>query len=298
VRACIGQGLDVHAQTAPLEAARAVQGVRAVFGERYPDPVRVVSIGAPVDALLAAPGDAAWRMQSTEFCGGTHVANTAELMDFVLASEGALAAGVRRVFALTGAAAKASRAAAQSLVERCAQASRLDAAALAAEVNDIVKLEGSLGLGATDRAGLAPMIEALRERVKESRKANEKVEREQAVAQVRELIARHPGGPMVARLESGDGQALLAALDCAKASLADCPVMLLGVDHDAGKVAIVAACPKAWIDKGLKAGEWVKVAAVACGGGGGGKPDVAQAGGKDPSKIDAALAAASAHAAR
>jgi alanyl-tRNA synthetase len=161
-----------------------------------------------------------------------------------------------------------------------------------------VKLEGSLGLGATDRAALAPMIEALRERVKESRKANEKVEREQAVAQVRELIARHPGGPMVARLASGDGQALLAALDCAKASLADCPVMLLGVDHDAGKVAIVAACPKAWIDKGLKAGEWVKVAAVACGGGGGGKPDVAQAGGKDPSKIDAALVAASAHAAR
>jgi alanyl-tRNA synthetase len=298
VRACIDQGLSVHAQVAPLDAARAVQGVRAVFGERYPDPVRVVSIGASVDALLAAPGDAAWRLQSTEFCGGTHVANTAELMDFVLASEGALAAGVRRVFALTGAAAKASRLAAQSLGERCTAAARLDPSALAAEVNEIVRLEGSLGLGASDRAALAPMIEALRERVKESRKANEKVEREQAVAEVRDLVARHPGGPLVARLASGDGQALLAALDCAKASLIDCPVMLLGVDQDAGKVAIVAACPKAWIDKGLKAGEWVKVAAVACGGGGGGKPDVAQAGGKDPSKVDAAIAAASAHAAR
>ncbi|MGA1046068.1 MAG: alanine--tRNA ligase-related protein, partial [Phycisphaerales bacterium] len=76
VNDAIAKDLAVHAAPAPLEQAKAIRGLRAVFGERYPDPVRVVSIGAPVSRLLEHPDDAAWAEQSTEFCGGTHVAST------------------------------------------------------------------------------------------------------------------------------------------------------------------------------------------------------------------------------
>jgi alanyl-tRNA synthetase len=82
------------------------------------------------------------------------------------------------------------------------------------------------------------------------------------------------------------------ALDIARATRGELPVLFLSPDEANGKVAIAAGCPKEAIAKGLKAGDWVKVAAQACGGSGGGKPDLAQAGGKDPGKLLDAVRAA------
>ena len=70
----ISDDLAVYAKEATLQQARAVNGLRAVFGETYPDPVRVVSVGVPVDELLTHPTDARWLNNSVEFCGGTYVA--------------------------------------------------------------------------------------------------------------------------------------------------------------------------------------------------------------------------------
>ena len=108
--------------------------------------------------------------------------------------------------------------------------------------------------------------------------------RELVVARVRELLAAHAGGALVATIDGADSPALLAGIDTARALRPEVPVMLLCADHEGGKVAIVAACPKEWIARGLKAGDWVKAAAQACGGSGGGRPDSAQAGGKDPAR--------------
>src|SRR5690606_4445267 len=83
----IAQKLPVYAQTAPQEQALKINGLRAVFGEKYPPMVRVVSIGAPVEHLLARPEDPAWRQFSIEFCGGTHLANTADIESFVITGE-------------------------------------------------------------------------------------------------------------------------------------------------------------------------------------------------------------------
>jgi alanyl-tRNA synthetase len=93
-------------------------------------------------------------------------------------------------------------------------------------------------------------------------------------------------------INGADAGALLAAIDAARAKLGETPVLFLSPDFDGGKVAIAATCPKSAIDRGLKAGDWVKAAAQACGGAGGGRPDTAQAGGKDPSKTREALDAA------
>jgi len=270
-----------------------------VFGERYPDPVRVVSIGATVAELVAKPDSPKWKDLSIEFCGGTHLASMGEAKQFVLVSEGGLAAGVRRVFALTGPRAMAAQMAADGLAQRIADAARLDGEALAKEIADIAKMMESLELGAVAKVELDRALEPLREKAKAARKQAEGAARDIAVAQARTLVEQHAanaGKPLVAMINGADAPALLAAIDAARAKLTETPILFLSPDFDGGKVAIAATCPKSAIDKGLKAGDWVKAAAQACGGAGGGRPDTAQAGGKDPSKTRDALEAAEAFA--
>ena len=297
----ITQNLTVFAKESALGKAKSVRGVRAVFGERYPDPVRVVSVGVDVDRLMADSSNADWERSSVEFCGGTHVGATGEIGAFVLVSESALAAGVRRVFALTGAAAASATREAQALSARVDAAMRLDGEALVTEAADIVRIEPTLALGASARAALAPKLEGLRERVKDARKASQGASRDGALADAKAAIDAHamsadPGAALVLEVARADAQALLAVIDSARARCPQAPVLLLSGDAESGKVAIVAACPEGAIASGLKAGDWARAAAQACGGKGGGKSDLAQAGGKDPSKIAEAIAAARAFA--
>jgi alanyl-tRNA synthetase len=112
------------------------------------------------------------------------------------------------------------------------------------------------------------------------------------------LLASASGHALVAQIDNADAPALLAALDVAKAKAPETAVLLVSPDAAAGKVGIAARVPQSLIAKGLKAGDWVKAAAQACGGSGGGKPDMAQAGGKDVTKVAEAIAAAKALAAK
>ncbi|KAF2846835.1 alanyl-tRNA synthetase-like protein [Plenodomus tracheiphilus IPT5] len=92
----------VYAKEVPLSKAKEITGVRAVFGETYPDPVRVVSVGTPVEDLLADPKNPAWGKLSIEFCGGTHVLKTGEIKELVILEESGIAKGIRRIVAVTG----------------------------------------------------------------------------------------------------------------------------------------------------------------------------------------------------
>ena len=87
----IAKNEEVFAKEAPLAVAKTIQGLRAVFDETYPDPVRVVSIGIPVEELEASPTSPAGSKTSIEFCGGTHLRRAGHIGDFVLASEEAIA---------------------------------------------------------------------------------------------------------------------------------------------------------------------------------------------------------------
>ncbi len=114
----IKQNCKVYAKDVPLEIAQGIEGVRAVFGETYPNPVRVVSIGVDVETLLSEPRNKEWRKVSVEFCGGTHVDQTGLIKDLIIVEEGGIAKGIRRMVAYTGDAAHEVQRLAEAFSER------------------------------------------------------------------------------------------------------------------------------------------------------------------------------------
>ena len=296
VRTGIASDLSVYTQVVPLEDAKMINTVRAVFGEQYPDPVRVVSIGAPVDELIANPEQAEWMDVSVEFCGGTHLENTSQAQEFVLLSEQGLAAGIRRIIALTGDAAIEARQAAHAFLGRAADIAKLNDEELPEAFDELNRTVEATTLGAVDRHRLQEALEQLRSRAKSARKKAQSASTGEVVEQARAIAEASSGPAVVARLDEADRDALFAAMDTIRSNREQAAVLLVSADAESGKVTIVARVPEPLIKQGLKAGEWVKVAAQACGGNGGGRPDSAQAGGKDITKADEAIAAATAHA--
>ncbi len=296
VNEAINQRKQVHAAVMDLAVARSIAGIRAVFGEKYPDPVRVVTIGCRPQDILADPRHERWRGFSIELCGGTHLPETGAARRFVIVHEQALAAGVRRITALTGHAAEAAEACARALAGRVAQAERLDEGSLEAELDEIVKQVEAESMPAVARKALQARLEPLRERVRAVRKRKQAESRAGVVEEARALSASASGPAIVLALGGTDRQELLAALDAIRAGHAEAAVMLVGADGES--VAIVARVPGALIERGLRAGDWVRQAAEACGGRGGGRPDMAQAGGRDPGRVTEAIEAARAWAKR
>ncbi|MCA9285619.1 MAG: alanine--tRNA ligase [Phycisphaerales bacterium] len=288
----IDEALPVHAEIVPLNKAKAIAGVRAVFGERYPDPVRVVAIGAAVGEMLADPTNARWLGVSTEFCGGTHLSSTDEAKRFVLVSEGALAAGVRRVFGLTGAAAMAAEQAAKDLAARVREIGALSDEAFPAAFDEVAPQADALTLSLPARRRIHAQLEALRERAKSLRKARQSATRDTVVEEARAIAEMTQGRLIVHPIGSADRDVIMSAMDAIRARRPETAIMLLGADVAEQKVTIVASVPKSLVAAGLRAGDWVKEAAAACGGSGGGKPEMAQAGGKSPEHLPEAMSRA------
>ena len=289
VKEQIAKAQKVYAETAPLEMAKAINGVRAVFGENYPDPVRVVSIGVPLIDMMADPSNKKWLEHSIEFCGGTHLESTEGAEQFVITHESALAAGVRRIIALTGEEAKAAQEEAVDLESNLIRISEMEEEFLPQAVELVGKQFENANVGYMCRQRLQTLIDDLRERVKGLRKQQQSSNREQVVEQARELAEKENGPVIVHQVIEADKEALMVAMDVLRAKCPDSATMLFSASEVESKVVIVAGVPKDMIAKGLKAGDWVKTAAQICGGGGGGKPDMAQAGGKDPEKVGEAM---------
>jgi alanyl-tRNA synthetase len=256
VNAHIAAGDPVRAISTTLEEARSL-GAMALFGEKYGDVVRMVQIG-----------DGSY---SRELCGGTHVRTTAEIGPFHILSETSSAANVRRIEALTGSGA----------TELLREHDRL-LGEIAAEL----------------RARPEDALDVLRSRERE-RKELERAVRDGAGpaggdVDVAALVssARTVGGAQVltATVDAADAQALLGILDRLRGQLDGAAIVLGTVVAD--RVHLAASVAPALVERGVKAGAVVKAAATIVGGGGGGRDTVAQAGGRDPDKLDDALAAA------
>ena len=290
VNADIAADLPVHHAHAPLEQGRAIRGLRAVFGEKYPRNVRIVSIGVPVDRLLADPDNDQWADRSIEFCGGTHLGRTSEAARFAIVSEEAVAKGIRRITALTGEAAARAEAEAGRLARRAKDLAAGEDAALAGDLPGFLEQVAAATLPVAAQARLRRVVGDLQKRVRSHQRDAERDSAGAVVEAARAVADGATGAVVVAAIPGADARTLRTAMDVIRKRRPESALLLGAVDGD--KVAFIAAVPPALIERGLKAGDWVRQVAQAAGGGGGGRPDMAQAGGKDPSLLDAALGTA------
>jgi alanyl-tRNA synthetase len=293
VREEIGHARKIYASLAPLEAAKKIKGLRAVFGEAYPDPVRVVSIGAPVEKLLEEPESDAWGELSIEFCGGTHLTTTDEAGAFAIVTETGIAKGVRRIEAVTGVAAQAAAMTATNLGARIDEAAIADDDDLPALVAELGGEIDAMTLSVSDRAALKEKLGALQDRLKTIKKARAKEMAKLAAERAREIAERAKSAGsnvIVTRLEvGGDRGALQQALKTIRDITGDTGVLLVSEDEEAGSVAVIAGVGPKLVERGLKAGDWVREVSQVLGGKGGGRPDQAQGGGADRAKLPDAL---------
>ncbi|MHA3960522.1 alanine--tRNA ligase [Synechococcus sp. LTW-G] len=251
----ITEAHSLEVQEMAIEKAKAA-GAVAMFGEKYADVVRVVDV----------PG------VSMELCGGTHVSNTAEIGLFKIVSESGVAAGIRRIEAVAGAAVLAY------LNERDA----------------VVKQ-----LGERFKAQPAEIVDrvlTLQSELKASQKALASAREELALAKSAALASQAEAigdfQVLISRLDGVEGGGLQSAAQGLVDQLGEGAAVVLGGlpdPSDLGKVILVAAFGKAVIAKGQQAGKFIGAVAKACGGGGGGRPNLAQAGGRDGAALDAAL---------
>jgi alanyl-tRNA synthetase len=251
----ISEAHSLVVQEMAIEQAKAA-GAVAMFGEKYAEVVRVVDV----------PG------VSMELCGGTHVANTAEIGLFKIISESGVAAGIRRIEAVAGPAVLAYLKEREAVVKPLAERFK-------AQPGEIVERVGQLAeeLKATQKALAAARSELA------AAKASALAARAEAVGSFQLLVAR---------LDGVDGAGLQTAAQGLADQLGDGAAVVLGGlpdPADLGKVILVAAFGQAVIAAGPKAGAFIGGIAKLCGGGGGGRPNLAQAGGRDGAALEGAL---------
>ena len=247
----IQAALPVTTQIMGIEEAKKT-GAMALFGEKYGDDVRVVSMGD----------------FSVELCGGTHVANTANITLFKIVSEAGVAAGVRRIEALTG----------NNVIEYYRQ--------MEENLHTIAKTLK------TSPAEITEKITHLQKEVKELQSENESLKSKMAqdsLGNVMDQVVEVKGVKVLASAVDGvDMNGLRDLGDQLKEKLGEGVVVLASAKD--GKVSLLAMATQGAMDKGAHAGNLIKAAAAIVGGGGGGRPNMAQAGGKNPDKIPEAIA--------
>ena len=237
----------------PLEEARK-KGAMALFGEKYGNIVRVVTV----------PGF------SCEFCGGTHVGNTGEIGAFKIISESSTGAGVRRIEALTGHGALSYVGSLEHSINNLAESLRCRPDALEERVN-----------------GLSGELHAANQKIKELEMQMAKSQVENIADQIKNIDGVKT---LVKKVHVENMEALRALGDKMRDKVGG--VVVLASELADGKISILTMAAKDVVEKGIHSGNIAKEVAKLCGGGGGGRPDMAQAGGKDATKLDAALSAA------
>jgi alanyl-tRNA synthetase len=290
----------VYAEEAPQDQALKINGLRAVFGEKYPPMVRVVSIGMPVKDLLADPANPKWREYSIEFCGGTHLKNSEEANAFVIESESAVSKGIRRITAKTGQQALGALGVAEKI------------AAIFDEITGAPddQIESYIEKLTSDNTRAAPLLWRRRAQAKVAElqiraKAIAKSSKSDAsLGNPDSLIVAltlfnaalniGPGKLIIGEIPSATDDQLRSAIDSLKTKSPSYAILLAAATGE--KVTFIAAVSDDLITKGLKAGDWVKETAKTAGGSGGGRPNMAQAGAKDPTKLPDSLKAALAYA--
>jgi alanyl-tRNA synthetase len=268
----IDRKVPVDCYVAPLPDAEKISSLRAVFGEKYPDPVRVVAVAdQPVTDMLANPQDAVWNEYSVEFCGGTHLTNTSEAEAFVLLSEEGIAKGVRRIVGVTMDDAKKCMALADSFADKLRNAETLQGDVLEPAVKVLSTELDGLTISAIRKIEFREKLQELSKAVVAYKKQKVAGMADEIVNQAVALAGTTEGSKVVLRVDLAmDGKTAKSVAQAFGKKVTDKALMLIAVDVD--KFSVVAFSPKGVVD----CQKWVAAVTEGTGGKGGGKADFAQ----------------------
>lgn len=253
VNESIWQAYTVDTAVKSLDEARSL-GAMALFGEKYGDTVRMVQV----------------EDYSLELCGGTHVKNTGQIGIFKILSEGSIGSGLRRIEAVAGNAALRYLQEIEQEIKKAASILKTTENEVSHRVETVTRL--------------------LKEREREIDVLKAKISRSASEDLLTQAVSKGDSQVLIASISGLEPDALRQNAEMLKDKLGSAVVLLASANQD--KVSLVCFVSKDLVDKGLHAGKIVGEAARVTGGGGGGRPDMAQAGGREPAKIEAALMAA------
>ena len=305
----IRQNSPVYSLEVPLATARNIKGVRAVFGETYPDPVRVVSVGVPVEQLLEDVHNPEWENVSVEFCGGTHVDKTGEIKELIILEEGGIAKGIRRIIAVTGQAAHEVQRVAQEFSDELALLEKMSyspqkeqkAKQLQVQLNQltisaVTKTQLKERFAKVAKVSLpdcrcekliTDSIQANLDQQKAFLKAENKA--------VTDTIAKHftenpESKRLVVRVPiSANSKAISEAIKTISSKQKDKTIYLIAADESEGKVVHGCHVSAEAKEKGADAPAWANEIAGVLGGKAGGKGATSLGQGTQPENVDQAV---------
>ncbi|KAH0539111.1 Alanine--tRNA ligase [Glutinoglossum americanum] len=293
----IRQNCRVYSKDVPLAVAREIEGVRAVFGETYPDPVRVVSVGVEVDDLLKDVKNKEWRKVSVEFCGGTHVQKTGDIKDLIILEESGIAKGIRRITAVTGEDAHQVQRVAEEFSKRLTALENMPFSPEKELLEKQTTMDlNKLSISAITKSKFWERFAKIHKQVLEELKGRQKAESKKAIDAMT-MHLTHPENQekqhFVVRLPiSANAKALSDAINHVRSKAKDRTVYLFAADEREGKVVhgcYVSETQQHATKGGVSALEWSSVVSTIVGGKAGGKAPTSQGIGNDVAKVDEAL---------
>jgi len=286
----INAKLPVYSQVVPLAAASQITALRQVFGEKYPDPVRVISVGEDINNLMKNPTNPAWKDLSIEFCGGTHLSNTSEAEDFIIYEESGIAKGIRRITGLTRNKAKAARQLASEIITKLEAMIKMSGSPELSSLSKAIRFDiDKAVVSLVDKEKMRTLHSKVGDIIKVWLKSTI-AERLSGAISITEKLATEAVASkkpiVVTNLDFGaDGKLATKVHDVFKSIHPDGSFFVSSIDDDGEKVSIFPIVSTNHIALGLNAKEWCdQVIAVVGNGKGGGKADKATAnctGGKD-----------------
>ncbi|KAI1384035.1 tRNA synthetases class II (A)-domain-containing protein [Hypoxylon trugodes] len=293
----IRQNCKIYSKDVELDLARNINGVRAVFGETYPNPVRVVSVGIDVDMLLETPENPDWRKVSVEFCGGTHVDQTGIIKDLVVVEESGIAKGIRRIVAYTGDSAHRVQRDAEEFSKRI---STIDALPFGPEKEAEVKQAtvdlNQLVVSTLTKEELKTRFSKVIKAVVEEQKKRQKAESKTALDTVTAHFAKDENKDskyFIGHLPiSANAKALADVMNHFKSKDKDRSVYIFGGSAAEGAVVHGVYVGTHFASQGVTAEKWASAVSEVVGGKSGGKEPTRQGQGSNANKIDEAVAVA------
>lgn len=286
----IQRDLKVYTKEVQTAIGKQINGVRAVFGEVYPDPVRVVSIGFDVDEIVKDVSNEKWATTSIEFCGGTHVNSTGEIKKLVIVEESSIAKGIRRIVAYTAEEATKVINAAKAFEPVVANLKTLKGAELENELKVFLKELNAAVLPFTAKHKFREEYDSIKKAFDDNEKARKAAEIKETTEFVKAEIEKNAEAKyIVLRLNVGsNNKAIAGAINYVK-NLKTKAALFISVDEATKRVSHQCVVPKEFAKAGFKAIDWAEVVAGKVGGKKGGKDVSAQGSGTEVAAADEAL---------